>query len=48
MALALLQHLRFLSYATILADNNVSTQQCKRRRYYGNGDVIYKERFGMN
>jgi hypothetical protein len=41
---------RFLSYTTILVDNNgnnVSTQ-CKRRRYYRNGDVIYKEGLGMN
>jgi hypothetical protein len=31
-------------------ETDVSTQQCKRRRYYGNGDVIYeyKEGLGMN
>jgi hypothetical protein len=29
-------------------ETDVSTQQCKRRRYYGNGDVIDKERFGVD
>jgi hypothetical protein len=35
-------------YLRITMETDVSTQQCKRRHYYGNGDVIYKERFGMN
>jgi hypothetical protein len=33
--------LHFLGNATMKTD--VSTQQCKRRRYYGKGVVIYRE-----
>jgi hypothetical protein len=53
MTLALLQQWTGVSlvtqqYLRITMETDVSTQQRKRRRYYGNGDVIYKEGLGMN